>query len=256
MQVLQFFVVFRYGLGTGFEGMAQTHPLQTISGTVTDQSIKTLLAGATVELDAPEGRKTVADASGHFRFEKVPVGRHSLKLSYVGYKTITLNHLLVESGKQLVQNIEMEEEVLNGKEVVVKSRPNKSRPLNEFSMVSSRMFSVEETRRFAAAINDPSRIATAFAGVSGSGDGNALIIRGNAPNGLLWRMEGVEVPNPNHFASVGTSGGGISILSAQLLANSDFLSGAFPAEYGNALSGVFDIRLRKGNPEKENILFR
>jgi len=155
----------------------------------------------------------------------------------------------------MVLIVEIEEEVNNGKEVIVKSRPNKSRPLNEFSMVSSRMFSVEETKRFAAAINDPSRIATAFAGVSGSGDGNALIIRGNAPNGLLWKMEGVEVPNPNHFASVGTSGGGISILSTQLLANSDFLSGAFPAEYGNALSGVFDIRLRKVTMKKRTYFF-
>ena len=104
-------------------------------------------------------------------------------------------------------------------------------------------------------MNDLSRIATAFAWVNANSDGNALIIRGNAPNGLLWRMEGVNVPNPNHFSRVGTSGGGISILSAQLLANSDFMISAFPAEYGNALSGVFDIKLRKGNKDKREHSF-
>ena len=151
--------------------------------------------------------------------------------------------------------IEMEEEASLSTEVVVIGKPNKARPLNDMALVSSRMFSVEETRRFAAGLNDPSRIATAFAGVAGNGDGNALIIRGNAPNGLLWRMEGVDIPNPNHFARVGTSGGAISILSAQLLANSDFMTGAFPSEYGNAVSGVFDIKLRKGNKGKREHTF-
>uniref|UniRef100_UPI0035943BDD TonB-dependent receptor n=1 Tax=Aquiflexum sp. TaxID=1872584 RepID=UPI0035943BDD len=95
------------------------------------------------------------------------------------------------------------------------------------------------------------RMAASFSGVVATDDGNNNIsIRGNSPNGLLWRMEGIDIPNPNHFASPGTAGGGISILSAQLLTNSDFITGAFPAEYGNALSGVFDLSLRKGNNEK------
>ena len=144
----------------------------------------------------------------------------------------------------------MEEDINNNKEVIVQSGQNKTRPLNDAALVSGRMFSVEETRRFAAGLNDPSRIATSFPGVSNTGDINALSIRGNAPNGLLWRMEGVEISNPNHFARVGTSGGGISILSAQLLANSDFLTGAFPAEYGNATAGVFDLGFRSGNNKK------
>ncbi|HWB94000.1 MAG TPA: TonB-dependent receptor, partial [Puia sp.] len=98
---------------------------------------------------------------------------------------------------------------------------------------------------------DPLRMATSFAGVFAPFDGNNnVVIRGNSPTGLLWRMEGVEIPNPNHFSSPASSGGGISILSAQLLANSDFLTGAFPAQFGDALSGVFDLRLRKGNTEK------
>ena len=227
----------------------QSRPVQTLKGQVVERTIRTPLKGATVEL-VSLGIRTVTDAAGIFRFENVPVGSHSLRVSFVGFRAVNLENMALESGKELVLTIDMEESVVSESEVVVRTRVNKARPLNESALVSARMFSVEETRRFAAGLNDPSRIATAFAGVQPSGDGNALIIRGNAPNGLLWRLEGVDIPNPNHFARVGTSGGAISILSAQLLGNSDFLTGAFPSEYGNALSGVFDIRLRKGNRDK------
>lgn len=234
---------------------AQSPFVQTVRGTITDRSVKTILAGAAIELLGTEKRTVIADESGHFILADVPVGRQSLRITYVGFKPLLLSNLLVESGKQLVLNIELEEDVIAGKEVVVQSRLNKSRTINELAVVSTRMFSTEEMRRYAAGLNDPSRIATAFAGVVAQGDANNLIIRGNAPNGLLWRMEGVDIPNPNHFAKVGTSGGGISILSAQLLANSDFMISAFPAEYGNALSGVFDIKLRKGNSTRREHTF-
>jgi hypothetical protein len=147
----------------------------------------------------------------------------------------------------------MEEMVIQGEEVVVTADARKDQPLNEMSAVSARTFSVEETQRYAAAVNDPGRMVISYAGVVSADDGNNEIsIRGNSPNGLLWRMEGIEIPNPNHFSSVGSSGGGISILNAQLLSNSDFMTGAFAAEYGNALSGVFDLRLRKGMMKKWN----
>lgn len=233
----------------------QQLPVQNIKGTITDKSIKTILVGASIELKGAISKTVIANASGNFILEKIPVGRHALRITYIGYKPITLNNILVESGKELVLQIEMEEDVLINREVIVQSSANKTKPINEMAVVSARMFSVEETRRFAAGLNDPSRIATAFAGVVSQGDANNLIIRGNAPNGLLWRMEGIDIPNPNHFAKVGTSGGGISILSAQLLANSDFMTSAFPAEYGNALSGVFDIKLRKGNNTKREHTF-
>ncbi len=235
--------------------VAQVKPVQTVKGTVVDHSLKSPLIGASIKLLGDEERMTVSDATGSFVFRKIPVGRHAIEVSYMGYKTVSLTNLSVESGKELSLTIEMEEEIVIEKEVIVQSKHNKSRPLNEAALVSGRMFSVEETRRYAAGLNDPSRIAAAYAGVAASGDKNSLTIRGNPPNGLLWRMEGVDIPNPNHFARVGTSGGGISILSAQLLANSDFMTGAFPAEYGNALSGVFDIHLRKGNKDKREQTF-
>ena len=231
--------------------LAQNTPTQNLKGQVLDKSIKTALVGASIEcIDLPNF-KTISTENGQFKISGIPVGRHSFRINYLGYKTANLSNLLLESGKELELLVEMDEQLNNLTAITVKSSANKVKPINEFSLVSARKFSVEETRRFAAGINDPSRIAMAFAGVQGNGNNNSLIIRGNAPNGLLWRMEGIDIPNPNHFAAVGTSGGGISILSAQLLANSDFMTGAFPAEYGNALSGVFDIRLRKGNKDKK-----
>lgn len=235
--------------------IAQTKLLQNLSGSVIDRSVKTPLKGASIELLTNPNFTTASDNSGNFKFDAVPIGKHTLRISYIGYKTVTLSNLSIESGKQFSITVEMEEEVTSDKEIIIKSRTNKSKALNDLAVVSARMFSVEETRHFAAGLNDPSRIATAFAGVTNNSDGNGLVIRGNSPRGLLWRLEGVDVPNPNHFARVGTSGGAISILSAQLLANSDFMTGAFPAEYGNAMAGVFDIHLRKGNKNKREHTF-
>jgi CarboxypepD_reg-like domain len=235
----------------------QSQLVQTVRGTVSDALLKSPLVGANIVwLNSEPLRGATTDTEGVFRFDKIAVGRQSFRVSFVGYKEIFLNNISVEAGKETILNIELEEDIRETNAVIVTAQQDKTQALNDLAVVSARMFSVEETRRFAAGLNDPARMATAFAGVTGgNGDGNSLVIRGNAPNGLLWRMEGVDIPNPNHFARVGTSGGGISILSAQLLSNSDFLSGAFPSEYGNALSAVFDLKLRKGNNEKREYTF-
>ena len=184
----------------GLQSNAQQLLVQTIKGSVADRFIKTPLAGATIEWIGAGRKISISDGKGNFTLSGIPVGRQSIKISHVGYKPITLNNLQVESGKELVIAVEMEDDLTMENEIIVKARSNKGRPINEMAMVSGRMFSVEETRRFAAGLNDPSRIATAFAGVTAaSGDGNALVIRGNAPNGLLWRMEGIDIPNPNHL---------------------------------------------------------
>ena len=237
------------------KGFGQSAPLQSIKGRVVEKALKTPVVAATIVLGEQSQSMFLSDSNGYFQIPYIPVGRKSLSITHIGFKPVTLNNLMLESGKELIVNIEMEEDLSVNKEIVIKANRNKSKPINDLAMVSARMFSVEETRRFAAGLNDPSRIASTFAGVAAAGDGNGLIIRGNAPNGLLWRLEGIDVPNPNHFARVGTSGGAISILSAQLLANSDFITGAFPAEYGNALSGVFDIKLRKGNKDRREHTF-
>lgn len=237
--------------GMSRELFAQS-PTQTIRGSVVDKVSQSPVPGAKILLLNIDSIPAVkSDESGKFSLAGVPVGSRSIKITMYGYKALVLSNLTVNAGKELVLNINLEEEITGLEEVTIRAKVEKNKPLNSMSTVSTRTFSVEETQKFAAAVNDPARMATAFAGVVQAGDGNNNIsIRGNSPNGLLWRMEGVDIPNPNHFANVGTSGGGISILSAQLLTNSDFSTGAFAAEYGNALSGVFDVRLRKGNNQK------
>lgn len=225
---------------------------QTVRGTISDKTSKTPLAGATVMVQSVDPViGTTTDGDGNFKLPNVPVGNQAIKISYIGYKDIVLSNVTVNSGKETIIMIPMEEDFVLMQEVVVKPELEKNKPLNDMATVSARTFSVEETRKFAAAVNDPLRMVTSFAGVIGAGDmNNAISVRGNSPYGLLWKMEGVDIPNPNHFSNVGTSGGGISILSSQVLTNSDFMTGAFPAEYGNALAGVFDLNLRKGNNEK------
>jgi len=228
-------------------------PTQIIRGTVVDKVSQSIIEGANITLlNSNPLKGTPTDKKGAFKLIQVPVGKQGLRVTYMGYKEITLPNIEVTSGKEVVLSIELEESIGKQNEVVITRKVEKNKAINESVVVSGRTFSVEETQNYAAAIDDPARMVTAFPGVvaTGGNGNNNMSIRGNAPNGLLWRMEGADIPNPNHFSSVGTSGGGISILSSELLANSDFLTGAFPAEYGNALSGVFDLKLRKGNDEK------
>ena len=223
---------------------------QTIRGSVVEQVLQQPLEGATVTIPALN-RTEVTNEDGVFRFVGVPVGTYNAAVTYTGFKEALLEGIIVNSGKEVVLNISLEADVIFQKAVEITAKSKKYRPINDMSLVSARAFTVEETQKYAAAVNDPLRMATSFAGVVSADDGNnEIVIRGNSPAGLLWRMEGVDIPNPNHFSTAGSSGGGISILSAQLLDNSDFVTGAFAAEYGNALSGVFDLRLRKGNNEK------
>jgi hypothetical protein len=223
---------------------------QNIRGSVTDQLLQTPIAGASVVITGTD-KKAVADSLGNFRIPNVAAGTYTLLITHINYTDAVASNIVVNTGKEVVLTIAMETKVRTEKTVVITAGSKKNRPLNDMSVVSARAFTVEETQKYAAAVNDPLRMVTGFAGVASADDGgNDIVIRGNAPTGLLWRMEGVDIPNPNHFSEAGGSGGGISILSSQLLANSDFITGAFAAEYGNALSGVFDLKLRKGNNEK------
>jgi hypothetical protein len=145
----------------------------------------------------------------------------------------------------------MQESVIQMQELVIRATENKGDALNEMSLTSARSISLEETKRFAGSFNDPSRILSSFAGVANSQNGdNDIIVRGNSPKYVQWRLEGVEITNPNHFAEQNAISGGISALNNNLLSTSDFYTGAFSAEYGDVLSGVYDVRLRAGNNEK------
>lgn len=224
---------------------------QNIKGTVSDKNLISPISGVKLILNGDSSKFVLSDSNGYYEFKNVAVGRIKISATHKYYIEQSLNNLLLSSGKELVVNFQLEEQIKEKSSFVVRGKASKIKPLNEMATVSTRTFSVEETQKFAAAINDPARMATSFAGVVGADDGNnTIVIRGNSPTGMLWRMEGIDIPGPNHFSSFNGSGGGISILSAQLLGNSDFMSSAFAAEYGNALSGVFDLRLRKGNSKK------
>ncbi|MFL5765686.1 MAG: TonB-dependent receptor [Bacteroidia bacterium] len=225
---------------------------QTIRGKVIDADSKSILFGANVILlgnDSVIGSTT--DIDGKFRLDHVPVGRHSVKVTSIGYEDAVMSNIIVTSGKEVVLTIELREKVYTSGVVEVTAQKDKSSANNDLTTVSSRSFMAEETGRYAGSRGDPSKMAANYAGVSSGNDArNDIIVRGNSPLGVLWRMEGVDIPNPNHFSAQGATGGPISMLNNNILGNTDFLTGAFPAEYGNRTAAVFDIKLRNGNNEK------
>ena len=234
---------------------AQNSITQTIRGRIIDQETETPLIGALVMVEnLDKGGST--NAMGEFIIENVPIGRQSLTVTYLGYEDQTISNLNLISGKETVLTINMVEKAFeSGEVVVIASEQGKAEALNEMATVSTRQFRTEETQRYAGGRGDVSRMAMNFAGVSGANDSrNDIVIRGNSPLGLLWRIEGIDVPNPNHFGGFGSTGGPVSMLNNNVLANSDFSTGAFNAEYGNANSGVFDLKLRNGNNKKYEFL--
>lgn len=235
-----------------FSAQSQDSYTQTVSGVILDQTTKQPLPFANVMVvnsDPPIG--AITDTTGRFILRNVPIGRISIQASFIGYDPVVVSEILVTTGRQSEVNLEMAESSAELGEVVVKAKESKNRALNSMSTVSARKFNVEEASRYAGGFDDPARLATSYAGVAGNIGNNGIAIRGNSPRALLWRMEGVEIPNPSHFADVITFGaGGISALSSRMIDNSDFYTGAFPAEYSNALGGVFDLNVRKGNTLK------
>lgn len=226
--------------------MAEAQRVQTIKGRVVDKESKTPLAGVTVIVtDAQPVQGAATDIDGYYHIDSVAVGKHSLAATYVGYNSFSATDIIVSSAKEVVLNLDMEEASVKMAEVEIKVKRDH---INDMAIVSTRTFDVQETERYAGSRADPARMASNFAGVQGGNDSrNDIVVRGNSPQGVLWRMEGVDIPNPNHFSIPGTTGGPVSMLNSKTLANSDFFMGAFPAEYGNAVAGVFDLKLRSGN---------
>jgi len=228
---------------------------QTVRGTILDKQSELPLIGVTVELLSVEPTQgAVTDAEGRFVLPEVPVGRQAFRLSYLGYNSITLPNVVVTAGKEVTLNVGLEEAVTQLNEVVVTAQTDKDKTVNDMASISARSFNPEEVTRFSGGRNDVARLAGNFAGVSVANDSrNDIVIRGNSPTGVLWRLEGIPIPNPNHFSTLGTTGGPVSALNPNLLATSDFLTSAFPAEYGNAVGGVFDVGFRSGNRENYEV---
>jgi hypothetical protein len=225
---------------------------QTVRGTIIDADSKQPLEGVAVSLTGNPIIAASSDAKGNFKLLNIPVGRQAFQFVFLGYNTRTVNNIEVTSGKEIVLNIELTEKVYEAKTVEITATKQSNRPNNEMATISVRNFNSEETNRYAGSRGDPSRLAATTAGVSSGNDArNDIIVRGNSPIGVLWRLENIDIPNPNHFSAQGATGGPISILNNNLLANSDFYTSAWPADYGNKSAAVFDLKLRNGNNEKK-----
>jgi CarboxypepD_reg-like domain len=247
-----FFITIIFIVGIFANLQAQEEATQMLRGKIVDAQSKTPLIGVNIIIIGTNPvRGGSTNNEGIFRIKDTPLGRNSIKVSSVGYKEIILPNIVVTAGKQTVLDIDLEEQTIVGNEVVVTASRSKTSIEKGLISVSGKTFDIEETRRFSGSRNDPSRMVANFAGVVGNSDArNDIIIRGNAPTGLLWRFEGIDIPNPSHFGALGATGGPVTMLNNNLLARSAFLTGAFPANYGNAIAGVFDLQLRTGNNEK------
>jgi hypothetical protein len=229
--------------------LAFAQPVQNVRGKIVDSETNYPLTGAKVEVltgDTVKRYRGITDIDGNFLIEKVPVGKYDMEIRFptYDYKVVTIE---VNSGRETIANISLMERVIETEEVKVVAR-KKGEVINELAVVSSQQFSVEETNRYPGSRMDPARMASNFAGVQGADDSrNDIIIRGNSPLGVVWKVEGIDIPNPNHFSIAGSTGGPVSVLNNKMLANSDFFMSAFPAEYGNSMSGIFDLKLRNGN---------
>ncbi len=230
---------------------------QTVRGAILDEDSKMPLVGAQVIVLGSEPLiGTTTDDNGNFRLENVYIGRISLQLSYLGYEKAIIPNVVVNSGKEVVLNLSMQESAIRMNEAVVTADKNKGEALNDMALISARSISAEQTNRYAGGFNDPSRILSNFAGITSTQDGsNDIIVRGNSPKYVQFQLEGVQITNPNHLADQSAIGGGISALNNNLLATSDFYTGAFSPEFGDVLSGVYDVKLRAGNNEKFESVF-
>ncbi len=236
--------------------LAQT--TQTVRGRVLDAVSKAPVVGVNVVLvrdGAALGAST--DAEGNYRIESIPLGRQSFRITSIGYEEQLIPNVIITAGKEVILNINLTESVDQLNEIVITadSKDDKTATNNDLAMVSARSFNVDDTKRYAGALGDPSRMAANFAGVIGGDDSrNDIVVRGNSPTGMLWQLEGLNIPNPNHFGSLTSTGGPVSMLNSNNLDKSDFMTSAFPAQYGNAMAGVFDIQLRDGNNQQSEFV--
>ena len=229
---------------------------QTVRGRIVDEITYNPIPGVNVGIVGTAfGSST--DAEGYYKIPAVPTGRQTIKITCIGYQPQQMKDVIISAGKEMILNITLVEDVKELAEVVVNfdRKNDKLLTVNEMSLISSRAFNSQDTKKFAGALGDPARMVANYAGVVGANDSrNDIVVRGNSPLGSLWQLEGINIPNPNHFGTLVSTGGPVSMLNNNNIDKSDFLTGAFSAQYGNATSSVFDISLRNGNDEKREIV--
>lgn len=240
------FFLFLLGLLTA----AGAQPTHKIKGTVIDKASRQPLEFINV-LILGLGRGAVTDAEGHFNIQEVPPGIYRLQASAVGYKTVLTPEYIV-STKDLTIQIETEENLTELEGVTVTASPFR-RDLE--SPVGLRIIGLQEIEKSPGANRDISRIVQSYPGVAFSPAGyrNDLIVRGGSPSENRFYLDGVEIPNINHFSTQGASGGPVGIINADLIREVNFYTGAFPADKGNSLSSVLDFKLRDGDMERNSL---
>ena len=225
-------------------------PTHRIKGTVIDKASRQPLEFINV-LVLGLGRGGVTDAEGHFNIGEVPPGIYRLQASAVGYKTILTPEYIV-STKDLTIQIETEENLTELEGVTVTASPFRRDPE---SPVGLRVIGLQEIEKSPGANRDISRIVQSYPGVAFSPAGyrNDLIVRGGSPSENRFYLDGVEIPNINHFSTQGASGGPVGIINADLIREVNFYTGAFPTDRGNAMSSVLDFKLRDGDMERNSL---
>lgn len=220
-----------------------------LRGKVIDKQSRQPVAYANVFVTGIPGKGASTDSLGTFRIEQVPPGIYRFEASCIGYHTVSTPEYIVSASTPFIE-IEMEEDANMLNTVVVTPSPFR-RSLE--SPVSMRVIGLQEIEKSPGANRDVSRIVRSYPGVSFSPIGyrNDLIVRGGSPSENRFYMDGIEIPNINHFATQGASGGPVSIVNADLIREITFYTGAFPANRSGALSSVLDFRLKDGNPDKQ-----
>ena len=230
--------------------LLQAQPMHQIKGTVIDKNSRQPLEFINVMIIGLN-KGSVTNAEGRFTIEQVPPGIYRLQASAIGYKSVTTSEYIL-STKNLNIPIEMEENLTELEGVTITASPFRR---DVESPVSLRIIGIQEIEKSPGATRDISRIVQSYPGVAFSPIGyrNDLIVRGGAPSENRFYLDGVEIPNINHFSTQGASGGPVGILNADLIREVNFYTGAFPADKGNALSSVLDFKLRDGDMERNSL---
>lgn len=234
---------------------------QTIRGVVKDAENKTIIPGAKVLVSDIQSDSAIVsvitDQKGEFLIESIAVGRYRVLVSALSYEAVIMEDVLLTSAKEMVLDVELIPGTKSLEAIEVFGTNMRGEPLNRMAITSAITITPEQTSKYAASWDDPLRVALAYPGVSQQSSGfNDFSVRGNSPLGVLYRLEGIPIHNPNHFASIGSSGGFVTQFSSSVLGNSDFYSGVFPAEFGNATTAAFDFRFRNGNNKEREHAFK
>jgi hypothetical protein len=221
---------------------------QTIRGTISDIDSKLPITGAIVRVSGSDPViACTTDVKGVFTIENMATGIKTIQVSFPAYEVKTIQDIEVIIGHEVDLNLTMQKAFPKADSCVIVSS-NNGVPHNELPQISTHVISPDETRYYAGCDGQTSIITTSFAGIGSTQSAeHDIIIRGNSPKFLQWRLEGIEIACPYHWEDQNSSGNGMLALNNNLLATSNFYTGAFSSEYGNVLSGVYDVKLRTGD---------